>query len=225
MGFWNHRTQSNYSVLVYLTRTLFTCSMNFTLQAGHRHSQQQNLSHSSSTFLLYSTLYHLSQPGQVMFLAKSQWKHLRACTVEVEKIKTAVTNPNIFTNNHSLVSKSASWFDVLLFQIITNSLLSHCPSHHRVLGDTCFPENTELWSLFSPECHRRCATTDWLRITLAGAGPHLPPLLPPIAVKAIIPSLCLKQALDYKLAMLWAVIIGYIRIDINQTAEILTKLT
>ena len=175
MGFWNHRTQSNYSVLVYLTRTLFTCSMNFTLQAGHRHSQQQNLSHSSSTFLLYSTLYHLSQPGQVMFLAKSQWKHLRACTVEVEKIKTAVTNPNIFTNNHSLVSKSASWFDVLLFQIITNSLLSHCPSHHRVLGDTCFPENTELWSLFSPECHRRCATTDWLRITLAGAGPP-PPL-------------------------------------------------
>ena len=66
--------------------------------------------------------------------------------------------------------------------------------------------------------------TDWGSLWQEQAPPP-PPLLPPIAVKAIMPSLCLKQALDYKLAMLWAVIIGYIRIDINQTAEILTKLT
>ena len=55
----------------------------------------------NSSIIIFIHPAHLSHPGQVMFLARSQWKHLRASTEVEERIEanTTVTetSPNIFS--------------------------------------------------------------------------------------------------------------------------------
>ena len=84
-------------------------------------------------------LGHLSQPGHVMFFARSQWKHLRAST-EVERMEADTTsekNPNIvhWWCLFSLVTSTVSCWAVGFTPANHLYLFFTLQSHREITGE------------------------------------------------------------------------------------------
>ena len=146
--------------------------MNFILQAGasgHWHYQQQNLS-----LLIYSSTSPVpTRAGDVLGQVTVEALESLHCGGGEDQDRC---HKSQHFHHQSLLGFLNQLHDLLFCSFKS----SQTPCFHvvhpttEVLAIHVFLRNTELWSLFSPECHRRCATTDWLRITLAEAGPTSP---------------------------------------------------
>ena len=117
---------------------------------GARYEAPRLLLNNNNAFtIIFTHPVHLSHPGQVMFLARSQWKHLRASTEVEERMEanTTVTetSPNIFSTSGD--SSPCSLLRVLSSCVLHSSLIT---------WHTCFSHFNHWWQFVrvSEKCRR-----------------------------------------------------------------------